>query len=105
MVKFIPLVSGVNDDMARVDFLIVMTADSDNFVFSPLSPQILLSCLTKETKNDSSSYKELKEIVRYKDSRELETLIDTMLKEKTTRELKIASAFFMKKDPKYIVLK
>lgn len=78
---------------------------NDNFVFSPLSPQILLSCLTKETKNDSSSYKELKEIVRYKDSRELETLIDTMLKEKTTRELKIANAFFMKKNPRYIVLK
>lgn len=71
--------------------------DNNNFVFSPLSPQILLGCLAGATKNTSASYNELKSNIRYKDSRELEILVDTMLKEETARELKIASAFFVKK--------
>lgn len=73
--------------------------EDENFVLSPLSPQILLSALTAETKNDSASYKELKRNVRYKDSKELESLVIEMLKEGTTRDLKIANGFFVKSKP------
>lgn len=75
--------------------------DSENFAFSPLSPQILLSALTKETNNQSESYTELTRNVLYKDSKPLEELVRQMLGEATNRELKIANAFFVKEDPEY----
>ena len=73
--------------------------ESENFILSPLSPQILLSCLTKETNSSSASHKELLENVHYENSESLENVVNEMLREGTKRELKIASAFFMKKDP------
>jgi serine protease inhibitor len=67
--------------------------DQQNFVMAPLSPQILLSFLVKEATGKTK--KEILNAVKFNDSQELEHLVSNMLKEPTSRELKIGNGIFV----------
>ncbi|KAG5681958.1 hypothetical protein PVAND_011359 [Polypedilum vanderplanki] len=70
-----------------------INVDKKNFVMAPLSPQILLSALVKETHGNTQ--KEITNVVGFEDSKELEQLINNMVQEATSRELKIGNGFFV----------
>lgn len=67
--------------------------NNDNFVISPLSPQILLSCLVNEAKDTTRD--EIKSAIQFQSWKNIEKTISAIQKEPTSRELKIKNAFFL----------
>ncbi|XP_070492277.1 leukocyte elastase inhibitor-like [Chironomus tepperi] len=70
----------------------------ENYVVAPLSPQILLSFLAKET--DGNTRTEIVNATNYEDSSKLEDLLNKMQKDGAKRELKIGNAIFVSKQKK-----
>lgn len=74
-------------------FKSINSADVQNFVAAPLSPQIILSCLAKQSRGKTKE--QIVEATGFSDSDELERLIYDMQKEPTGRELKFGNGIFV----------
>lgn len=70
--------------------------EGQNMVLAPLSPQILLSALAKQSRGATKS--EIVDATGYEDSQDLEQIVSEMLSEPTPRELKIGSGYFVEKN-------
>lgn len=70
-----------------------------NFVLSPLSPQILLSYLTWVA--DGATRSELMQAIGFGSPAHIQKLVSSMLSDSSNRELQIATAFFTSKEMRF----